>query len=146
MAFNFWHSTDKYVKPVDHKNGIGFVNIDIWGRFSGGGEQIPHMIVEFSRRKFNTIISRATNRAGEKFRTEILRKTAEQYYVRLADTIKFVSCANNTISFFKTSDGSGTAAFAIPLSALRISRNSTYSAMPQVLRQSLHCFISATKE
>ena len=30
---------------------------------------------------------------------------------RLADTIKYVSVANNTVSFFKTADGSGTAAF-----------------------------------
>ena len=31
---------------------------------------------------------------------------------RLADAIKYVSVANNTVSFFKTTDGSGTAAFS----------------------------------
>ena len=31
---------------------------------------------------------------------------------RLADTIKYVSASGNTVSFFKTADGSGTAAFS----------------------------------
>ena len=31
---------------------------------------------------------------------------------RLADTIKYVSVENNTVSFYKTADGSGTAAFS----------------------------------
>lgn len=43
-----------------------------------------------------------------------LKQVLQDTKTRLADTIKFVSCANNTISFFKTADGSGTAAFAIP--------------------------------
>ena len=40
-----------------------------------------------------------------------LKQLLQDTKVRLADTIKFVSCANNTVSFFKTADGSGTAAF-----------------------------------
>ncbi|MBQ6737211.1 MAG: hypothetical protein IJP41_01990, partial [Synergistaceae bacterium] len=41
-----------------------------------------------------------------------LKQLLQDTKVRLTDTIKFVSCANNTISFFKTADGSGTAAFS----------------------------------
>ena len=41
-----------------------------------------------------------------------LKQLLQDTKVRLADTIKFVSCANNTVSFFKTADGSGTAAFS----------------------------------
>lgn len=41
-----------------------------------------------------------------------LKQLLQDTKVRLTDTIKFVSCANNTVSFFKTADGSGTAAFS----------------------------------
>ncbi|MBR1438793.1 MAG: hypothetical protein IJ587_09690 [Synergistaceae bacterium] len=83
MSFNFWHMTDAKRTPV--KNGIGFINIDFYARVTGGGKQIPRMFIDFSRQKFNTIISRATNRAGEHFKTIMLRETSETYYVKQKD-------------------------------------------------------------
>ena len=41
-----------------------------------------------------------------------LKTVLQDTKARLADPIKFVSVANNTVSFFKTADGSGTAAFS----------------------------------
>ena len=41
-----------------------------------------------------------------------LKQVLQDTKTRLADTIKYVSVANNTVSFFKTADGSGTAAFS----------------------------------
>ena len=83
MSFNFWHMTDKKASPI--KNGSGFINIDFYARVTGGGSQFPRIFIDFPRQKFNTIISRATNRAGEHFRTIMLRSTAETYYVKQKD-------------------------------------------------------------
>ena len=42
-----------------------------------------------------------------------MKSTAENVKSRLDTTIKFVSVSGNTISFFKTADGSGTAAYTV---------------------------------
>ncbi len=41
-----------------------------------------------------------------------LKTVLQDTKARLADTLKYVSVANNKVSFFKTADGSGTAAFS----------------------------------
>ena len=46
-----------------------------------------------------------------------LKTLLQDTKTRLADTIKYVSVANNTVSFFKTADGSGTAAFSFDFPA-----------------------------
>ena len=48
-------------------------------------------------------------------RVKHLAAVLQDTKTRIADTIKYVSCANNVISFFKTSDGSGTAAYTVSL-------------------------------
>ena len=83
MSFNFWHMTDKKVAPI--QNGIGFINIDFYARVTGAGHNFPHFFFEHARTKLNTIISRATNRAGEHFRTVLLQETAGTYYIRQKD-------------------------------------------------------------
>ncbi len=83
MAFNFWHMTDRKVSPI--QDGTGFINIDFYARVTGAGHNFPDFFFRHGRDKLNTIISRATNRAGEKFKTEITRKTVEQYYIQQKD-------------------------------------------------------------
>ncbi|MBR0253014.1 MAG: hypothetical protein IJQ57_06660 [Synergistaceae bacterium] len=83
MSFKFWHATDTKVTPI--QNGIGFINLDFRARVTGAGHNIPHFFFEHGRQKLNTIISRATNRAGENFKTVIMRETARTYYTRQKD-------------------------------------------------------------
>lgn len=107
MSFNFWHMTDKKVSPI--QNGIGFINIDFYARVTGAGRNIPHFFFEHGRQKLNTIISRATNRAGEKFKSTMLKLTAETYYTRQKDvkgslTIR-KAWRTNSFNFTLTSRG-----------------------------------------
>lgn len=51
--------------------------------------------------------------AAKATKVEQLKLLAERVKGKLADTIKYVSVDDNTISFFKTADGSGTAAFTV---------------------------------
>ena len=83
MSSKFWHITDVKSTPV--KNGTGFINIDFYARVTGGGDYFPRMFFEFNRQKLNTIVSRAVNRAGEDFKTIMLRNTAETYFVKQKD-------------------------------------------------------------
>lgn len=83
MSFNFWHMTDKKISPV--QNGIGFIKIDFYARVTGAGHSFPDFFFRHGRDKLNTIISRATNRAGEKFKSVMLKETAETYFTRQKD-------------------------------------------------------------
>ncbi len=107
MSFNFWHITDKTVKPV--RNGLGFINIDFYARVTGGGDYIPHFFFEHGRQKLNTIISRAVNRAGEHFQTVILRETAGTYYTNQKDIRKSLTLRRaygaNSFNFTLVSKG-----------------------------------------
>ena len=83
MSFNFWHMTDRKIMPI--QNGVGFIHVDFQARVTGAGHNIPQFFSEHSPAKLSKIISRATNRAGERFQTVMVKETAETYYTRPKD-------------------------------------------------------------